>query len=136
MQQRKNTTTKPLNQNKMKKEFVPRYLSIKLKDIGYNQKVFAWSDIYNDFIFYMYPTNENNMNQYEDVISIPTFSQAFRWFREKYDLFHSIDTRVSKDIGYLILLNDEEIHIDSCYWNYEEAESACLDKLIEIVEIK
>jgi hypothetical protein len=117
----------------MKKEFVPRYLSIKLKDIGYNQKVFAWSDIYNDFIFYMYPTNENNMNQYEDVISIPTFSQAFRWFREK-----GYDVKVQKESDGLYF---------GFYWTgaawiivgngtHEEAELACLEKLIEIVESK
>jgi hypothetical protein len=52
----------------------------------------------------------------------PTFSQAFRWFREKYDLFIAI---VHYENGYSI--NDLRR-----FETYEEAELTCLRKLIEI----
>jgi hypothetical protein len=118
----------------MEKEFVPYELAVKLKALGFDEPCFG---IYlmKEFRYSSPPMSIKDITDGIDVLA-PTFSQAFRFFREKYGLFHSIDTRVSKDIGYLILLNDEEIHIDSCYWNYEEAELACLEKLIEIVESK
>ena len=56
----------------------------------------------------------------------PTFSQAFRFFREKYDLFISI---MHYENGYSI--NDLR-RFDT----HEEAELACLKKLIELVKQK
>jgi hypothetical protein len=65
--------------------------------------------------------------------------KEFRWFREKYDLYHNIDKHgywffeIKKDEGY----GDLTV-VDCCFdfESYEEAELACLDKLIEIVESK
>ena len=74
----------------------------------------------------------------------PTFSQVFRWFREKYDCSHNI----TKTIGgeYIPYVNGYELDIDdNCeevvgfkwiYKTYEEAELACLKKLIEIAKTK
>ena len=61
--------------------------------------------------------------------SAPTFSQAFRWFREKYGL----DNAVLKD---RFVIETEE-DLPNWYYgfkSYEEAELACLRKLIEIVK--
>jgi hypothetical protein len=74
----------------------------------------------------------------------PTFSQAFRWFRKKYN-FHSwlkpfvdFDDNDKLLYEYEILIikegrynNDMETGI---FTNPEEAELACLRKLIEIVK--
>ena len=69
-------------------------------------------------------------------------SMAFRWFREKYDLYYLI--KVFKDddgeliFDYVILedSSDTESYDDEPYTTYEEAELACLKKLIEIVKKK
>jgi hypothetical protein len=61
-----------------------------------------------------------------DYIEAPLFSQAFRFFREKYDLFISI---MHYENGYSI--NDLR-RFDT----HEEAELACLKKLIELVKQK
>jgi hypothetical protein len=85
----------------------------------------------------------------------PTFSQAFRWFRGAYNISHSIDW-MSRSSGFhngyyvhfrgvngnkinennFIVLNDElPPEGYGVYKTYEEAEFACLKKLIEVVKI-
>ena len=67
----------------------------------------------------------------------PTFSQAFRWFREKYKLNAISPTRIYKTDFYQARIvnwnNWEEINTKQCD-SYEEAELACLIKLIQIVK--
>ena len=67
----------------------------------------------------------------KSVVTSPTFSQAFRFFREKYDCYHTIQ-RNKKYVGisYTSVVN---FNIDE-FDTYEEAELACLIKLIEIVK--
>jgi hypothetical protein len=70
-------------------------------------------------------------NGVSENISAPTFSQAFRFFREKYKL-SGIPTHQSYDVWNLETGECfiEEYPIES----YEEAELACLRHLIEIVK--
>jgi hypothetical protein len=74
------------------------------------------------------------------TVTAPTFSQAFRWFREKYQLLHSI-TEYNKDGSLIIKIYQNKIVVLENMINfditeYEEAELACLNKLIEIVKTK
>jgi len=78
---------------------------------------------------YKYSTNSSKL-----IASAPTYSQAFRWFRENYpDL----------DFGFAKIYNgtnNYHYHIN-LEWEffegtYEEAELDCIKKLIEIVEEK
>jgi hypothetical protein len=73
----------------------------------------------------------------------PTFSQAFRWFREKYGLYHVINMFGDWDnpqYGYIISGKTMDNPAHMWYYenvdSYEEAELACLIKLIEIVKTK
>ena len=72
----------------------------------------------------------------------PTFSQAFRWFREKYDLRIWVESNygVTKFEYVIATTNpnfiDKQFNDLSAYKTYEEAELACLIKLIEIVKNK
>jgi hypothetical protein len=73
------------------------------------------------------------------VISAPTFSQAFRWFRQKHGLVGIIKFGTN-DFTYNVynedgmgLLTKESLNFNG---NYEETELACLKKLIEIVNTK
>jgi hypothetical protein len=79
----------------------------------------------------------NKTEQY--WISAPTFSQAFRWFRERYLLHHEIACgdnvfwfRYGKN-GHVAVLSIDTNN-DSYWSTYEEAELECLKKLIQIVK--
>jgi hypothetical protein len=123
----------------MEKEFVPYDLALKLKAIGFDEPCFGQ--------FYKHPTQkEEEFRLFHDCVwedrttsywrtnisnhfvSAPTFSQAFRFFREKYDLHYLRPTKYSETKWWGIGGNTKVCD------SYEEAELACLDKLIEIVE--
>jgi hypothetical protein len=67
-------------------------------------------------------------------LNIPTYSQAFRWFREKYDLYadiYRIGKKFNAGIEDMNIGSSKEMVVEGV--DYEEAELACLKKLIEIV---
>ena len=71
------------------------------------------------------------------VLDNPTFSQAFRFFREKYGLHYIICKNIQMDgYGYreVILLPYMEENENTIFKTYEEAEVECLVKLIEIAK--
>ena len=128
----------------MKKEFIPYEQALELKELGFNEPCLA---------VYFNPTQELYFNKYvnefnEDVRTLsPLYQQAFRWFREKYDLqcwveptgsdryscrYDGNDKTGYRWVGYLRNIDNEILF----YLTYEEAELACLKKLIEIVKNK
>jgi len=110
----------------MIKEFVPYELAVKLKAIGFNEECFGAYHNEN------YLDLESEEYDYSYAVKAPTFSQAFRWFREKQGLGHMIN-----GIGYESFLFNIGglVTVFPMFKTYEEAELACLDKLIEIVEL-
>jgi hypothetical protein len=127
----------------MEKEFVPYQQALDLKELGFDEPCFA---AYEDKKWQL--GEVKNSMSYElclktDVFPVPTFSQAFRWFREKYNLHSEILLDQTTQPKYCFEINKyedfgnyEEIKIDEwfLYRTYEEAELACLIKLIEIVK--
>jgi hypothetical protein len=71
-------------------------------------------------------------------IYLPLYQQAFRWFREKHkqdSLVIPSGDSTGKTNGYYyeIVFDFSKENIESeSFKTYEEAESTCLDKLIEI----
>jgi hypothetical protein len=130
----------------MEKEFVPYELAVKLKALGFDEPCFGYYDTDGLQVstHYWYPENKNtsfpeSQTTNNPKISAPTFSQAFRWFRERYNAVCEIIRREDKNHStfmgwvYIDIRKFEAVS----YWEfktYEEAELACLDKLIEIVE--
>ena len=145
----------------MSKEFVPYELALKMKALGFDDECmayyqmsltevrhehdgttgpFGWKKGEVSFEKRFFINNYkaiDNSNENWIEFAAPLYQQAFRWFREKHELYHSIDKHgywffeIKKDEGFgdltvIFLLNDFD--------TYEEAERACLDKLIEIVE--
>jgi hypothetical protein len=116
----------------MNNEFIPYEQALELKDLGFDKPCFAF---YDESLYF--PNNENQYgtfcNQKLDAssCSAPTFSQAFRWFREKE--FYCI---VYKNYdGFVYEIYGEGLQIIKEPFNtYEEAELACLKRLIEIVK--
>jgi hypothetical protein len=117
----------------MEKEFVPENLVEKLKEVGYNGPI-----IINYILLGEYKPKV-------DIIQRITFSQAFRWFREKYNLYPSINIYNDKWLCVIksTISNETEISgyiVDTInnghptFDTYPEAEFECLKKLIEIIE--
>lgn len=63
----------------------------------------------------------------------PTFHQAFKFFREKYGLFYDNLCYIGNVWKFTTYSNNEKDYFQSKEYNtYEEAELACLQKLISI----
>lgn len=127
----------------MKKDFVPNRFAFALKQLGFDEPCLAcWN----------YHTHELNYNRQpstfysEDVVQLPTFAQAFRWFRDK----HNIDSWVQpfvmqSEIGkiylpdetysYYIFKDGEFIRDEINFDEPEDAEISCLENLIELLNI-
>jgi hypothetical protein len=118
----------------MEKEFVPYELAVKLKELGFDESCFGF--YYDDGELKIKEGNISRLG----YINAPTFSQAFRWFREKhnYDVVVSCSYNLGKKYYYRIETSPTIGFqtYNGNYKTYEEAELACLDKLIEIVESK
>jgi hypothetical protein len=120
----------------MLKEFIPYEQALELKELGFNEECMA---------IYFVPTKKfiigKKVNEYTTEVRIyaPTFSTAFRFFRQKHKLIagifpnnHSLERKTSY-MGYVGKFKKGDIDV---YDTYEEAELACLKKLIEIVKNK
>ena len=107
----------------MKKEFVPYEQALALKELGFNEPCFrGWS--MEKQVFY-HPDSDI-------VLDNPTFSQAFRWFRENYNIHSYIEGAYP---WFRFYINSEDNRYEGHKHSlYEEAELACLIKLIEIVK--
>jgi hypothetical protein len=72
------------------------------------------------------------------VCYAPLYQQAFRWFREKYNLMYTIEEVWEEDTEYYVVEITTHNRVDDFLQEctYEEAELACLKKLIEIVKNK
>jgi hypothetical protein len=122
----------------MEKEFVPYEQALALKELGFDKPCFAYYDKHMTGVLYGNLWNGNPIemglpdNSVHVECTAPTFSQAFRWFREKYDLHYKIEPTIkNKYTSYISQLGWDYIDV---YKTYEEAELACLIKLIEIIK--
>ena len=124
----------------MEKEFIPYQEALALKELGFDEPCFGYWKSKNWLI--QENTRTDGYTHADQECSAPLYQQAFRWFREKHDLVHRIDRDGGWWICTILNLYDEkeqgtiEIHIKRYPDTYEEAEQACLIKLIEIVKTK
>jgi hypothetical protein len=140
----------------MEKEFIPYNLALELKELGFDEPCqLGWYLPHSEIAikvgvepnyWQLIPTHPL-LNQ----IAAPLYQQAFRWFREKYNIFPEILTdcttrpkfcyTYTKFFGNQNDLASEEWgwepnvgQYSLLYKTYEEAQIACLEKLIEIAE--
>lgn len=139
----------------MIKEFVKYEQALSLKELGFDEKCLAYW--FNEtplnpegqcLVYYRKPYD--NVGITNGIIReygwAPTYSQSFRWFREKYKLYPEIGLHDREDektwrftisiLGYYELAYNQNVGKEPYYKTYEEAESACLDKLVEIIKNK
>ena len=112
----------------MNKEFVNYELALELKELGFNYEVEFYKDS-SEEIFDMRTPN--------DAPCI-LWQQSFRFFREKGYVSYVEVLNTGKYDYMLISKNFTEVvdFNDGPFDTYEEAELACLRKLIEIVKNK
>jgi hypothetical protein len=118
----------------MEKEFVPYELALRLKELGFDKSTFGgWCHPFNNHKPYL---QLNQEGEYD--ISAPTFYNAFRWFREKYGMYSHIKTSGKISVLEFTWVSNGKYGFFSKngFETYEEAELACLEKLIEIIESK
>jgi hypothetical protein len=130
----------------MNKEFIPFEQALELKELGFDAPC-------------MFPYHRNNTNYIdsthvelanynatEKLVSAVLYQQAFRWFRENYNLLGGVYSNAS---GWLWEIHDNigGTHRFGCdyegdcehsgtYTSFDKAELACLKKLIEMVKGK
>lgn len=132
------------------KLFLPYPESLELKELGFDEPCFgSWETEYVKVPTYTHSISQfyKNSNHPVGKVTIPTFSQAFKFFREKHSMDQTIITNYSKEartyrVGiiyvkngfveslFLRLENNSSSFIE--FKSYEEAELACLQKLIKL----
>lgn len=123
-----------LKKQGMESLFCPYEQALALKELGFDEPCFGY---WNIDPYLPKPTfNLVKPFEHEWCLPAPLYQQAFRWFREKYKIRFIIQSSMS-DLGEffkVIFPNGEQRGVS--YNTYEEAELACLLKLIEIVKNK
>lgn len=119
----------------MKKEFVSYKLAGYLEELGFDEPCLATID-QTEYI-HIKGTREpirGAMMYYP--VDCPLYQQAFRWFRDKYGVLHDIDFGIGWGYGFIPV--GTELKLPTTFTEgfdtYEEAELACLTKLVEIVK--
>jgi hypothetical protein len=74
----------------MKNEFCTYEQALELTKLNFNEKCFGYYGIENKLHFEISSNLDSNLTR-RNFLSAPLYQQAFRWFREKYDLFGCID---------------------------------------------
>ena len=139
----------------MEKEFVSYNQALRLKVLGFDEPCFG-RYYYKESYPMLNPQSEETelvfefgqyIKQTKVTILAPLYQQAFRWFREEHNLrgfigfrpnakqfdCHIYDMSLSAK-EYVKQRTLEEFNKDPEFETYEEAELACLAKLIELIE--
>jgi hypothetical protein len=132
----------------MNKQFIPYEQALELKELGFNEECFGCYElaevrdyknngleIRNEIVL----NTLNGYRKYDDKSQTPAplYQQAFRWFREKYNLLYTIEETLEDDeVWYEWTIKSPNGFEGSFEPTHEEAELACLKKLIEIVKNK
>ena len=118
----------------MEREFAPYQEALVLKELGFDEPCFAFFNG-KHLSFARFDILGNPLDIC-NCIEAPTYSQAFRFFREKYGYCSYIKEAIVDDYRFYIEKFDEKYYNSSIFKSYEEAELECLKKLIQIVKEK
>jgi hypothetical protein len=142
----------------MKENFTLQPEALALKELGFEEECFGLfrgsSLEFKKHTGGCYDNNWINNFKEPQICTAILYQQAFKWFRDKHQLYHEIQVdqttepkfcfKISEFIGNPNDLTEREwgwenIPSDDSwglYRKYEEAELACLKKLIELVKEK
>jgi hypothetical protein len=124
----------------MEKEFVPYELALRMKALGFDEPCFGFYYRKEIDLFESCKIQERTNSSYvkefmdkEDCVA-PLFQQAFRWFREKYNIYAVPMPFSGKNAFYIQVSGKGALKFD--YDTYEEAELGCLIFLIVESKLK
>ena len=135
----------------LEKDFVPYEEALALKELGFDEPCNTCYDKLEMVASHgVNAFDYKNYNTSGYIVSRPTFSQAFRWFRYKYwytalilcDSFQIVmqlstsKTLDSKTGEYIANYSTQTYHKEEGLKSYDESELACLKQLIEIAKEK
>ena len=130
-------------------EFIPYTQALELKQLGFNEPCWAWYNIPDEDVRYCYSEGRSPITNIQEEwdakidnrpienIGLPTFSQAFKFIREKYNLIGLVEGGYDngKNIfTYVIWEGFKDIITDDYFETPEEAELNCLNELIKMVK--
>jgi hypothetical protein len=118
------------------KDFTQYPEALELKQLGFDEPCFGYygNSEEDSTIVLELRTISQEGDLAKRICSAPTYSQAFRWFRKEYALESYIRANLCVDVPKTYQFNIGDNIDDVWYDTYEEAELACLKKLIEIVK--
>jgi len=124
----------------IEKDFVSYEQSLKLNKLDFNELTRFGSEtsLYNKEKNHVFYANYGFMYSglSDGYILAPLKSEVFRWFREKYGLKFYIKEDIWNRWCTVKILRGEEYETIEDFASYEEAENACIDKLLEIINKK
>ena len=120
----------------MSKDFTPYQEALELKELEFDEPCFGYFNVtkylgVGTFVFK--ECDKHTTDGYGNKVLLrPTFQQAFRWFREKYQLHSYIEGAYP---WFRFYINSEDNRWEGHkHLSHEEAELECLKKLIQIVK--
>ena len=119
----------------MEQEFVSYEQAVALKELGFDEECFSFFEdvdvLYNSEGTYKY---NDNVWEESEVIA-PLKQQVFRWFREKGYII-DLSPEFQNSLYYFGICYKSKFLYETDYdfTTYEEAESTCIDKLIELAK--
>ncbi len=121
-----------MKMSSMEKEFVTYEQAVALKELGFDDMCFAF---YRSPIIELMRCRNSEPWMGNSVVSAPLKQQVFRWFREKYEI-HGFIIHYSRVMFKWCIDSGDDFEESIKLDTYEEAENACIDKLIEIAKQK
>ena len=123
---------------KMKDNFLTYEQSLAVKELGFNEPCFGW---YHSRFNTLEIEIVNSINIGNSIYA-PLKSQFFKWARDKKLSDSCVYRYQSIDDGgvyyYYVINHDygvkETKHYKEGFYSYEEAEDACINKIIEIIK--
>jgi hypothetical protein len=116
----------------MDKEFVPYEQALALKELGFDDETLKSYDTSVVVLNGKYLLDDWYDVNRVNTVKAPLYQQAFRWFREKYNLHSYVEGSYP---WFRFYINSEDNRYEGHKHSlYEEAELECLKKLIEIVK--
>ena len=130
-------------------EFIPYTQALELKQLGFYEPCWAWYNRPDEDVRYCYSEGRSPITNIQEEwdakidgkpvenIGLPTFSQAFKFIREKYNLIGLVEGGYDngKNIfTYVIWEGFKDIITDDYFETPKEAELNCLNELIKMVK--
>lgn len=130
----------------MEEHFVNYNQSLSLKELGFDEPCIARYIIPGDLVFKGCYEDSNIIHlelTQNDIceahVLAPLKSQVFKWFRDEHNLFgdfHYNELTEKWRLCSVINIGKVSFDFEEEFKTYEEAESACIDRLISILNKK